>query len=168
MVQRAVWSSPDHLITSCHTPSPLLSPLQLYLTFSNFSTPLSIFPHLRDFTFTTFFACKVFLPTRNSWLHILPVWMSSLPDCSTWSIDCSMPGFLVLHYLQQLAQTHVHWVSDAIQPSHPLSPSSPPALNLSQHLDLFQWVCYLHQVAKVLKLHLQHQSFQCIFSVDFL
>ena len=51
-----------------------------------------------------------------------------------------MPGFLVLHHLPELAQTHVHWVDDAIQPSHPLSPSSPPALSLSQHQGLFQWV----------------------------
>ena len=53
---------------------------------------------------------------------------------------CSTLGFPVLHYLPELAQTQVHWVSDAIQPSHPLSPSSPPAFNLSQRQDLFQWV----------------------------
>ena len=52
-------------------------------------------------------------------------------------IDCSRPDFPVLHYLLEFAQTHVHWVCDAIQPSHPLSPSS-PALNLSQHQGLFQ------------------------------
>ena len=51
--------------------------------------------------------------------------------------DCSMPGFLVLHHLPELAQTHVHRVGDAIQPSHPLSSASPPALNLSQHQGLF-------------------------------
>ena len=55
-------------------------------------------------------------------------------------MDCSTPGFPVLHYLLEFAQTHVHWVGDAIQPSHPLSPSSPPALNLSQHQGLFQWI----------------------------
>ena len=157
--------SPDDLVSH---PLSLALPTPIILDFSNFSTALNIFPHLRDFSLTNFFAYNVFLPTRNSWLHILLVWMSSLPDCSTWSIDCSRPAFLVLHYLQELAQTHVHWVSDSIQPSHPLSPSSPPALNLSQHPDLFQWVGCLHQVAKVVKLHLQHQSFQCIFSVDFL
>ena len=57
---------------------------------------------------------------------------------------------------------------DAIQPSHPLLPPSPPALNLSQHQGLFQWVSSSHQVAKVLKLQLQHQSFQWIFRTDFL
>ena len=61
-------------------------------------------------------------------------------SCSTfWDpMDCSSPGFPVLHYLLEFAQTHVHWVSDAIQPSHPLSPLSPPAFNLSQHQGLFQ------------------------------
>ena len=56
-------------------------------------------------------------------------------------------GFPVLHYLPEFAQTHVHWVSDVIQPSHPLLPSSPPALNLFQHQGLFQWVGSLHHVA---------------------
>ena len=82
-------------------------------------------------------------------------------------MDCNTPGFPVLHYLPEFAQTHVHWVSDAIRPSHPLSPSS-PAFNLSQHQGLFQWVGSLHQVAKVLELQLQHLSFQWIFSTDFL
>ena len=57
-------------------------------------------------------------------------------------------------------QTPVHWVGDAIQPSHPLSSPSPPAFNLSQHQGLFKWVSSLHQVAKVLEFQLQHQSFQ--------
>ena len=75
-------------------------------------------------------------------------------------MDCSMPGFPVLHHLPEFAQTHVHWGSDAIQPSHPLLPSPPPAFNLSQHQHLFQWVSSSHQVAKVLEL--QYQSFQWI------
>ena len=66
-------------------------------------------------------------------------------------VDCSTPGFPVLHHLPELAQTHVHGVS-AIQPSHPLSSPSPPAFNLSQHQGLFQWISSLHQVAKVLEL----------------
>ena len=53
-------------------------------------------------------------------------------------VDCSTPGFPVLPYLLEFVQTHVHWVDDAIQPSHPLSPSPPPAFNLSQHQGLFQ------------------------------
>ena len=67
-------------------------------------------------------------------------------------------GFPVLHRLPELAQTHVHQVSDAMQPSHPLSSPSPPASNLSQHQGLFKWVSSSHQVAKVLELQLQHQS----------
>ena len=70
-------------------------------------------------------------------------------------MDCSMPGFLILHCLPELAETLIYWVSDAIQPSHPLSPSSPLALNHSQHQGLFQWVGFSHQVAKVWKFHLQ-------------
>ena len=64
------------------------------------------------------------------------------------SMDCSMPGFSPLHYSPEFAQTHVHWVSDAIQSPYPLSSPSPLPLNLSQHQGLFQWVYSLHQVAK--------------------
>ena len=81
-------------------------------------------------------------------------------------MDCSTPGFPVLHQLLELAQTHVHWVSDVIQPSHLLLSPSTPTFNLSQHQGFFQWVSCLDQVAKVLEL--QHQSFQLIFRVDFL
>ena len=63
-------------------------------------------------------------------------------------MDCSTPGFLVLHYLPGFSQVHVHWVGDAIQPSYPLSSPSPPAFKLSQHQGLFQWVDPSHQVAK--------------------
>ena len=63
---------------------------------------------------------------------------------------------------------NVHWVRDAIQPSHPLSSLSPLALNLSQHKSLFQRVGFSHQVAKVLELQLKHQSFQWFFRTDFL
>ena len=83
-------------------------------------------------------------------------------------MDCSTPGFPVFHCLPEFAQTHVHWVGDAIQPSHPLSPLSPPALNLSQHQSVFHWVSSSHQVAKVMELKLQHQSFQWMLRVDFL
>ena len=65
-------------------------------------------------------------------------------------MNCSTPGLPVQHQLLEFTQTHVHWVGDAIQPSYPLSSPSPPALNLSQHQGLFQWVSSSHQVAKVL------------------
>ena len=78
-------------------------------------------------------------------------------------MDCSMPGFPALHHLPEFAQTHLHWVGDAIQPSCPLASPSSPAFNLSQHQGLFQWVGSSHQMAKVLEHQLQHQSFQCLF-----
>ena len=83
-------------------------------------------------------------------------------------MDWSTPGFPVHHQLPELAQTHVHRVRDAIQPSHPLSSASSPAFNISQHQGLFQWVSSSHQVAKVLEFHLQCQSLQWIFRTDFL
>ena len=75
-------------------------------------------------------------------------------------MDCSTLGFPVHHQLLELCQTHIHPVGDAIQPSHPLLSPSLPAFNLSQHQGLFQRVSSLHQVAKVLELQLQYQSFQ--------
>ena len=75
-------------------------------------------------------------------------------------MNCSMPLFPVLHYLLELDQTHVHWVGDAIQLSHPLSSPSPLAFNLPQHQGLFQWVSCSHWMTKTLEFQLQHQSFQ--------
>ena len=69
-------------------------------------------------------------------------------------MNCSTPGLPVHHQLPEPTQTHVHWVSDAIQPSHPLSSPSPLAPNPSQHQSLFQWVNTLHEVAKVLEFQL--------------
>ena len=81
-------------------------------------------------------------------------------------LDCSIPDLPVLHYLLEFPQIHAHWLSDAIQSSHPQLPPSPFAINLSQHQCLFQRVGSSHQVTKVLELQLQ--SFQWIFRVDFL
>ena len=83
-------------------------------------------------------------------------------------MDRSTPGLPVHHQLPEFTQTHVHWVSDAIQPSHPLLSPSPPAFNLSQQQGLFKWVSSSHQLAKVLEFQLQHQSFQWTFRTDFL
>ena len=80
-------------------------------------------------------------------------------------MDCSTPGFPVLHHLLELAQTHVHWVGDAIQLSHPLLPPFPFAFYLSQHQSLFDWVGSSHQVAKVLELQFHHQYFQWVFRI---
>ena len=83
-------------------------------------------------------------------------------------MDCSMPGSSVLHYLPEFAQIHVHWVSDANYPSHPLLIPSPFAFSLSQNQGPFQWVSSSHQVAKILEVQLQHQSLQWIFKTHFL
>ena len=83
-------------------------------------------------------------------------------------MDHSTPGLPVHHQLPEFTQTHVHWVSDAIQPSHPLSSPSPPAFNLPQHQGLFKWVSSSHQGTKGLEFQLQHQSFQWIFRTHFL
>ena len=89
---------------------------------------------------------------------------SVVSDCDP--MDCGMPGFPVHHQLPELSQTHVHWVNDAIQLSHPLSSPSLPTFSLSQHQGLFQGVSYSHQMAKVLESQLQHQSFQWIFTTN--
>ena len=97
---------------------------------------------------------------KITFLNFLKNYMSSYyissvaPSCLTLCdpVNCSMPGLPVHHQFPGFIQTHVHWVSDAIQPSHPLSSPSSPALNLSQHQGLLQWVSSLHQVAKVLEL----------------
>ena len=83
-------------------------------------------------------------------------------------MNCSSPGLPVHHQLLESTQTHVHPVGDAIQPSHPLSSPSPPALNLSQHQGLFQWVSSSHQVAKVLEFQLQNQALQWTPRTDLL
>ena len=98
------------------------------------------------------------------WLFIALLFSSVTQSCLTlWDPkNCSTPGFPVHHWLPGLAQTHVHRLSDVIQPSHSLSsPSS--AFNLSQHQGVLQWITSSHQVAKILEL----QSFQWIFRVDF-
>ena len=108
--------------------------------------------------------------TGNTFTQAMQSFSSVTQSCPTLCdpMNCSRPGLPVHHQVPELAQTHVHWVSDAIQPSHPLSSPSPPDLNLSKHQGLFQWVSSSHQVTKVLELQLQHQSFQWIFRTDFL
>ena len=93
-----------------------------------------------------------------SWLlELLSVQFSSVtqscpPLCDP--MNHSMPGFAVHHQLLEYAQAHVHRAGDAIQPSHPLSPASPPAFNLSQHQGLFKWANSSYQMAKVLEFQL--------------
>ena len=110
--------------------------------------------------------------TKRLWLHVLiPVHLleqcsvqfsSVAQSCPTLCdpMNHSTPGLPVHHQLPEFTQTHVHRVGDAIQPSHPLLSPSPPAPNPSQHQGLFLWVNSSNEVAKVLGLQLQHQSFQ--------
>ena len=118
------------------------------------------------------FECCVFLST---WLPLTTYYCSVQFSSVTQScltlcdpMNRSTPGLPVHHQLPESTQTHVHWVGDAIQPSHPLSSPSLPAFNLSQHQGLFQWVSSSHQVAKVLEFQLQHQSFQWTPRTDLL
>ena len=90
---------------------------------------------------------------QSNWLRSSVQSLSRVWLCDP--MDCSIPGFPVYHQLPEFTQAHVHWISDAIQPSHPLSSPSPTALNLSQHQGLFQWVSSSHQVAKVLEFQFQ-------------
>ena len=102
-------------------------------------------------------------PSFSFFCSLFPVRFSSVAQsCPTLCnpMDCSMPGLPVHHQLPEFTQTHAHWVSDAIQPSHPLSTPSPPAFNRSQYQSLFKWVSSSHQVNKELEFQLQHQSFQ--------
>ena len=97
------------------------------------------------------------------WRISLSVQFSSVAQsCPTLCdpMNHSTPGLPVHHQLPEFTQTHVHPISDAIQPSHPLSSPSPPAPNPSQHQSLFQWVNSSHEVAKVLEFQLWHLSFQ--------
>ena len=83
-------------------------------------------------------------------------------------IDCSMPGLPVHYQLLELTQTHVHWVGDAIQPSHLLSSPSPPTFNLFQYQGLFQWLGSSHQVAKVMGVSASASVLPMIFRTDLL
>ena len=120
--------------------------------------PLVDFCNFRTNFFLIFNEYKMYLEgcqnikiqNRNVLLGIISVQsLSCVQLCD--SMDFSKPGFLVYHQLPELTQTHVHWVGDAIQPSHPLSSPSPPAFSHSQHQGLFQWVSSSHQVAKLLR-----------------
>ena len=94
------------------------------------------------------------------WNYFQFTWVTQSCPTLCDPMNRNTPDLPVHHQLPEFTQTHVHWVGDTIQPSHPLSSPSPPAFNLSQHQGLFKWVSSSHQVAKVLEFQLQHQSFQ--------
>jgi len=125
--------------------------------------------------------CLILPETHGNWINSKYLKCKSLASihipvscflvtksCSNFSglVDCSMSSFPVLHHLLEITQTHVLWVGDAIQPSHPLSPPFSSCPQFSQYQDLFQWVSTSHQLAKVLEIQLQQQSFQRLFRVD--
>ena len=107
-----------------------------------------------------YFSSPILTPKDNQllMLQIRSVAQSCPTLCDP--MNPSTPGLPVHHHLPEFTQTYIHRVSEAFQPSHPLSSPSPPAPNPSQHQSLFQWVNSLHQVAKVLGFQLQHHSFQ--------
>ena len=101
---------------------------------------------------------RFLLPGRKAMTNLVQfssVAQSCLTLCDP--MDHSTPGLPVHHQLPEFTQTHVHWVGDVIQPCHPLSSPSPPALKLSERQGLFKWVSSSHQVAKVLEFQLQHR-----------
>ena len=108
------------------------------------------------------FSCSVvsnsLQPQGGKSVQFISVAQSCLTLCDP--MNRSTPGLPVHHQHPESTQTHVHRISDAIQPSHPLLSPFPPDLNLSQHQGLLKWVSSSHQVAKVLDFELQHQSFQ--------
>ena len=110
--------------------------------------------------------CSYLSEVVTFWVQFSSVAQSCPTLCDP--MNCSTPGLPVHHLLPESTQTHVHCVSDAIQPSHPPLSPSPPALTLSQHQGLFKWVSSSHEVAKVLEFQLQQQSFQWILRTDLL
>ena len=103
---------------------------------------------------------------RLLWINCFCCWVTQSCPTLCDPMDCSTPGFPVLHHLPELAQTYVHRVSNANKPFHPLSSPSPPTFNLSQHQGFFKWVSSSQQVARILEFQLQHQSFQWTFRTD--
>ena len=163
--QVGIWAT----VKVCCLGSPLPRPSQCYITCPASQTGNALDlccllpPGQRPLTWHMAWKGRLTL----GWLTLCHCLVAKLCPTLCDPVTCSTPSFAALHYLPELTQTHVHWASDAIQPSHSLSTPS-PALNLPQQQGLFQWVSSLHQVARVLELQLQHQSFQGICRVDFL
>ena len=137
---------PQHTRPPCPSPTPRVHPNPCPLSW--WCHPIILF----DMRFPTYIKLSVKFQYSRGWYCHCSVAKSCPTLCDP--IYCSMPDFCVLHYLPEFAQIHVHWVGDAIQPSHPLWFPSPPALTLSQHQGFFQWVGCSHQVASVLELQL--------------
>ena len=144
--QAGIW----HMHQKIGTYPLLHEPLNWSLFYCNILCNFTPFPSLSTFPVSSSYQ-------RNS------VQFSSVSQlCPTFCdpMNCSMLGLPVHHQLPEFNKIHVHCVSEAIQPSHPLLSPSPSALNLSQHQGLFKRVSSPHQVVKVLEFQLQHQSLQ--------
>ena len=124
--------------------------------------PLTLLVGMQTSTATMENSVEIPLKTGNRTAISSVQFSSVAQSCPTLCdpMNGSTPGLPVHHQLQEFTQTHMYWVGDAIQPSHPLSSPSPPAPNPSQHQGLFQLVNSLHEVAKVLEFQCQHGSFQ--------
>ena len=167
-MDRGAWWAMVHRVTKSQTRLKQLSRAQ--------HTRMYVYVHLTHFAVylkLTHYKSNILQSKKKrlwGWAFIQSDFSSVSQSCPALCdpMGCSTSGFPVHHQLPEFTQTHVHWLGDAIQPSHPLSSPSLPALNLSQHQGLFQWVSSLHQVTRVLEFQLQPQSFQWIFRVDFL
>ena len=150
--------------------SPSLSQFSSFLNTVKISYPISFTPRL-DFSLDLLEVFRWEKSCHASCFKPISQSVSSVPQsCPTLCtpMNRSTPGLPVHHQLLEFTQTHVHRVSDAIQPSHPLSSPSPPAPSPSQHQGLFQWVNSSHEVAKVLEFQFQYQSFQWTPRTDLL
>ena len=173
------WTNREILLVACFVPynlyflmfspyivPPLLLPL---VTTSLFSVSVSWLPFCYLLHFSLFMCVFIspysLLPFSfclRDYVAVVQSLSCVQPSAIPWTAACQASLSFTVSF------THVHSVNLAIQQSHPLSPASPPAYELSQHQGLFQWVGSLNHVTKVLELQLQHQSFQWIFRTDFL
>ena len=134
------------------------------MKYLSFSFSLSLFPSFSFFLFLSSIQVHTHVGMlMNQYLQFSSVAQSCLTLCNP--MNCSTPGLPVHHQLPEFTQTHIHRVSDAIQPSHPLVSPSLPSFNFFPASGSFQ-MSQSHQVAKVLEFQLQHQSFQRIFRTD--
>ena len=150
-------------LLSCVRPfvTPWITACQASLSITNSQSSLkfmsieSVMPSSISSSVVPFSSCPQSLPASGSFPMSQLYSLFSSVTQSCWTLcdptNRGMPGLPVHHQLPEFTQTHVHQVGDAIQPSHPLSSPSPPALNPSQHQSLFQWVNSSHEVAKVLE-----------------
>ena len=149
----------NRCLFNCERPAKLQCLYVLSLFWFNFDFPVKLPGTQSEVMYNSILGTWVLLLLCDCSLNNFkcPQFSSVAQSCLTLCnpMNCIMPGLLVHHQLSEPTQTHIHWVGDAIQPSHPLLSPSPPTLNLSQHQDLFKRVSSLHQVAKVLEFQVQ-------------